>query len=773
MSNYIEKINEYLHDDSVTYPLFVNIENAKQKSEIHDYCNVSGNIIAHISDFAKPDCIPNVMALIDKIKKTQNNIFVFDLTTYLRLIGNKELESTLQTLSGMSVQKKAVIVCYHCEDTLKSLIQNDLRIAQRVVTVDAVEDLARPKIVFVRPGYELESVPAIKGVEHIAAAVEACNNSEVYIKTAQSAKVFEKGLYAITTIDNPLQILQNKYMELCQFSFREADTVYWEYLLKQSQGKKSLKSIIVDNFGNDNSFEYALQEWNQYDDKRQWLLFLALKVFPDSKNVVIRDLAKTVDSHLHLQRALMRVMLDYPCSDKNYWNYYKLWKSLRFRVNVANEEISDYCEYVDQKGRNALYYITDLTKQEKEKAIKLIGEFQAEYNEDELSLILKNCFPDFYDYVTPFFFNNPLLDDYFSQYPCQKLRNVICPEFEALVEKEAVDQDVVELPSRAEMVSGLKKEDSVLFFVDALGVEFLNYIMKRCSAKGLFAEPKVAKCNLPSITECNKEFLADFKNAGAEIIDNIKRIDDDKHKALGDYSFEKTHYPIHLIDELDAINQVLTNVGSKLASNKFKQAYIISDHGASRLAVLREHTLPIKSNRTGTHGGRVCEENEMTKDLPHAIHEGNLCIMAGYDLFDGSRPAAVETHGGATIEEMVVPIIRITRNTSDWEFKVMNDHQKVYFSYKTIPVLVIWSKTELSNMMIKINGAPYIGKPDADKKTFRFELPKPEKACDCLADIYVFNNLVKEHVPFRMEREGLQKNSSMGLSGKMGGFEKK
>ena len=117
MSNYIEKINEYLHDDSVTYPLFVNIENAKQKSEIHDYCNVSGNIIAHISDFAKPDCIPNVMALIDKIKKTQNNIFVFDLTTYLRLIGNKELESTLQTLSGMSVQKKAVIVCYHCEDT--------------------------------------------------------------------------------------------------------------------------------------------------------------------------------------------------------------------------------------------------------------------------------------------------------------------------------------------------------------------------------------------------------------------------------------------------------------------------------------------------------------------------------------------------------------------------------------------------------------------------------------------------------------------------------
>ena len=141
MSNCIEKIKEYLHDESVTYPLFVNVENAEQKSEIYDYCNVNGNTIAHISDFAKKDGIPNVMALIDRIKKSEKNIFVFELTTYLRLIGNKELESTLQTLSSMSIQKKAVIVCYHCEEVLKTLIQKDLRVAQRIVTVDGVKEI--------------------------------------------------------------------------------------------------------------------------------------------------------------------------------------------------------------------------------------------------------------------------------------------------------------------------------------------------------------------------------------------------------------------------------------------------------------------------------------------------------------------------------------------------------------------------------------------------------------------------------------------------------
>ncbi len=773
MSNCIEKIKEYIHDDSMTYPLFVNVENAEQKSEIYDYCNVIGNTIAHISDFAKKDSVPNVMALIDKIKKSQNNIFVFELTTYLRLIGNRELENTLETLCGMSVQKKAVIICYHCEEVLKSLIQKDLRVAQRVVTVDRVEEMTKPKIIFVKPEYELESVSAATGVEHIAKLVEASTKQEVYIKTTKSPKVFENGLYAISSIDNPLQILQNKHMELCSFKYKEVDKVYWEYLLRLSNGQKTLKSIIIDHFGNDNSYEYALQEWNQYDDKKQWLLFIAMKVFPDSKNKIIRNLGANIDTHVFLQRALMRSILDYSPTDENYRDLYLQWKSLRFRINVPIEEVSDFCEFVDQKGKDALYYLTDLTKQEKEKAIKLIGKFQAEYSDAELLSFLESNFPDFFDYVSPFFFNNNLLDSYFSCYSFQKIRNEIYPEFEVLVEKEAIDQNVVELPTRAEIVCGLEKENSVLFFVDALGVEFLNYIMKKCAAKGLFAEPKVAKCNLPSITEYNKEFINDFKSAGADIIDNIKKIDEVKHKALGDYSFEKTHYPIHLIDELEAIDQVLSNVSSKLSTNKYKQAYIIADHGASRLAVIKEHTLPIKSNRTGNHGGRVCEENELTKNLPHAIHEGEFCIMAGYELFDGSRPAAVETHGGATIEEMVVPIIRITRNTSEWEFKVMNENHKVYFSYKTEPILVIWSKTEVSNMTIKIHGVPYVGKPDADKKTFSFTLPKPDKARDCLADIYVSSNCVKKGITFRLEREGMQKNNSMGLGGKMGGFGKK
>lgn len=112
-------------------------------------------------------------------------------------------------------------------------------------------------------------------------------------------------------------------------------------------------------------------------------------------------------------------------------------------------------------------------------------------------------------------------------------------------------------------------------------------------------------------------------------------------------------------------------------------------------------------------------------------------------------------------------------NKTVWEFKVMNDGNRVMFSYKTQPVLVIWSKNELSNLSVKLNGKMYVGKPDADKKTFRFDLEKPEKACDCSADIYVSSNCVKQGVKFKLEREGVQKSQKFGLGNMMfGGSER-
>lgn len=773
MNDCIARINNYLQDDNITFPLFVNVETATQKTQLLDYYEVGDNTIVHIADFAKKDGLPNVIGVIDRIKRASGNMFVFGLTTYLKLISGSELQKTMQTLCNMSIAKKAVIVCFHCEEILKGMVQKDLRVAQRIVATDPPDNSLKPHITFIAQGFPFNAMDVVEGIEFLPEAIENTCQPEIYLRTSKKAAIFAKGQYAIATLDTPLQILQNKYPELNIFKFNEAESAYWRYLLNLSENKSSFHAIVIAHFGNANSYEYALQEWYTYEDRMQWLLFISIKVFPDTENQIIRDAVSASDRHTEVMRNIMRAILNYPQDGKVFPQVYRQWKSLRYRISVPEEEVADYCEFVDQKGKYALYYLSDLTKIEKEKAIKLIGTYQADYDDETLLGVLNSNFIDFYNYVSPFYFNNVLLDRYFSQYTMQKLRNVIYPEFEVLVNTEAEEQHFVELPTRAEIVGEVDKQNSILYFVDALGVEFLNYILQKCTAKGLFAEPKIGKCNLPSITTINKEFINAFKACDAEIVDFIKKIDKDKHEAIGDYNFEKSEYPIHLIDELAEIDKVLANIYTKLSSNKYTQAYIISDHGASRLAVIKKSVLPIESKRTGTHGGRVCENNELTKGLSHAIHEGGLCILAGYDRFDGSRPAAVETHGGATLEEIVVPVIRITMNNTVWEFKVMNDENKVMFSYKTQPVLVIWSKNELSHLSVKVNGKMYEGKPDADMKTFKFELDKPEKACDCSADIFVSSNCVKPGVKFKLEREGVQKSQRFGLGDMMFGGSKK
>ena len=773
MDDCIERINNYLQDENITYPLFVNVENAAQKMEILDYYGVGDNTIVHIADFAKKDSLPNVMGVIDDIKRASGNMFVLELTTYLKLLSGSELQKTMQTLCNMSIAKKVVIVCFHCNEILKKMIQKDLRVAQRIVAADSTVDSVKPHITFVTPEFSFGSANVVEGVEFLPEAIENAVQPEIYIRTAKKASVFANGQYAIATLDTPLQILQNKYPELGGFKYDEAEDSYWRYLLNLSKNKASFRSIVIAHFGNVNNYEYALQEWYTYEDRIQWLLFITMKAFPDAKNQIIRDAVSSSNKHTKVMRNLIRAILNYSQNVKAFSQIYKQWKSLRYRLNIPEEEVADYCEFVDQKGKDALYYLSDLTKMEKEKAIKLIGTYQADYDDETLLGVLKSNFLDFYNYVSPFYFGNDLLDYYFSRYTMQKLRNVIYPEFEKIVNTEAEEQHFVELPTRAEIVSDADKHNSILYFVDALGVEFLNYILQKCAAKGLFAEAKVGKCNLPSITSANKEFVDVFKACDAEIVDFIKKIDKDKHEAIGDYNFEKSEYPIHLIDELAEIDKVVANICTRLSSNKYDQAYIISDHGASRLAVIKKSVLPIESKRTGTHGGRVCEDNELTKKLSHAIHEGGLCILAGYDRFDGSRPSAVETHGGATLEEVVVPVIRVTTDNIVWEFKVMNDGHKVIFSYKTQPVLVIWSKNELNNLSVKVNGKMYVGKQDVDKKTFRFELDKPEKACDCSADIYVSSNCVKRGVKFKLEREGVQKSQKFELGNMMFGGDKK
>lgn len=97
----------------------------------------------------------------------------------------------------------------------------------------------------------------------------------------------------------------------------------------------------------------------------------------------------------------------------------------------------------------------------------------------------------------------------------------------------------------------------------------------------------------------------------------------------------------------------------ELGMHRCKSFVIASDHGASRLAVIKKQEVPYETDTKGEHSGRCCRAFNGC-DVPYKVEENGFIILSDYGRFRGSRPANVEVHGGASLEEIVVPVITLT-----------------------------------------------------------------------------------------------------------------
>jgi len=89
--------------------------------------------------------------------------------------------------------------------------------------------------------------------------------------------------------------------------------------------------------------------------------------------------------------------------------------------------------------------------------------------------------------------------------------------------------------------------------------------------------------------------------------------------------------------------------------------------------------------------------------------------------FEGSRTPSVEVHGGATLEEVIVPIIELT--LANIEIKVMLENDEIEIGYKTIPTLILIITPDCDAVTASVNGKFY----DVEKiEKCRFSVSMPD-----------------------------------------------
>lgn len=220
--------------------------------------------------------------------------------------------------------------------------------------------------------------------------------------------------------------------------------------------------------------------------------------------------------------------------------------------------------------------------------------------------------------------------------------------------------------------------------------------------------------------------------------------------------------PFHLIRELELIGGLLEKIKVALASgSSYSKAILIADHGASRLAVIHETENLLEMASSGQHSGRCCPKSDVDVKPDNATDADDFWALANYDRFKGSRRANVEVHGGATLEEVVVPIIELSYLDRAIEVRIMPIDAPATFagtpeilvSFRKKAAIKIFTTQKLMDVSVRIDGHSYDAKDIGDNFYIVNEMPEIRRAKTYEVDVFACGNMVASALPLRVKKE--------------------
>lgn len=758
VQQHYKTIDRYLARDE-GLPLVVDVQNKKDLNELVEHYNVGETKFVRASDYCANDELPQFDKLLHDLTTWAAVTIVVEVTWFLKLKGEEELRHFLLTLLNLNISGHVIFVTYQCSQYLK---MRDPRLSRRILIVEGYGQVV-PEVIFATPALKLpKESKKIKGIEKFAGIAEENDQQSVYMITNKQRDFFPRSLYKLTSLKDAYEAILVRDVKTGELKHELGTDAQWQYALQLFTQKQSWDEVIDDVFGDHQHLDFVFSNYVHYDADKQWLFFVALKLFGAKNNWCLETAARNASAVTDFANQIYRCLLEKSVQEKDFWDCYQNRKIVLQQLDNSGTELASYCKIVFSKGEEALCYLTDNSIKEKETIFAYLDRYGQSVEQKKLMQILQKVYPALYDYMLPYRFENELLDKYFQKYKYQKVINKVLPEFEKLVEEQATKRDYnLILQPRSSLIEGLNHDAAKLYFMDAMGVEYLSYILSLCKKLDIIANVKVCRAELPTITSKNKEFVSFFEEKGCPVVSD-KELDEIKHQGKNDYDFYKnSKLPIHLISELTELEKVLYRIKEDLLSEKFARVFMIADHGASRLAVLHDTENIWEMEEKGKHSGRCCPKGDIDTQPPFATDADDFWALANYDRFKGGRKANVEVHGGATLEELCVPIIELTYLAEKPEIKLMplegnayeNDVPVIEVSFRKKAGLKIFITAALPGLKICVD-ENYYSCDIVDSNNYEVVMPDLKKQGTYYADIYSGDNLIAEHMPFIIRKEG-------------------
>jgi len=273
-------------------------------------------------------------------------------------------------------------------------------------------------------------------------------------------------------------------------------------------------------------------------------------------------------------------------------------------------------------------------------------------------------FPTLADYCsTAFAHEDDAITAYFTEYRRLKVVNSLTESFA----KRAYDFAVPKIyPVRDIILDELKTHSDVaLLVIDAMGVEYMPLLLALAKRRGMSIESQtIATAKLPTETIFNPIDWDDARRLSAiKSVDNIVHHGAAKHESCPP---ERNFTETLRIFETEIMNRIADGLTA------FPRVVVTADHGASRLAVIARNenkgeTLPWDGQpddwRYSLAPQGIARPPEFESEY-FPDRKETYWIVRGYNRLPKKGGKLNELHGGATLEERLVPVVVFARSAA-------------------------------------------------------------------------------------------------------------
>ncbi len=436
----------------------------------------------------------------------------------------------------------------------------------------------------------------------------------------------------------------------------------------------------------------VMARWKSLTDGQKQLVILWIKLHPDES--YLYHCVQQAESISKLSEPILHSIFTTSHSTEKWVEESQKLVSI---MGINRDE--EFLEYLDKipTYEERLQYLTGNTPQERTYLLHMVGQWlRLDASQVQGNLMLTNLYPSLMAYLDGSCYDDELRR-YMGLYKTHKLENSL-PDDEELyfsgIQIESYDY-------RYSLLSEAINENSVVLWIDALGVEWLPLLLweLRRDGKGDIKESHVALANLPTETMYNDQW--NQMNVPHEKLDKLDKL---AHKGVID---DPDYYSC--VEQQLLFMNTVANAVRKLFKD-YQRVIITGDHGTSRLAARFFHKrqgVPVPQTGKVCSHGRYCQvQKDPAFYAPNQRQakdqDGNkFIVFTNYDHFVQSGFAAGaddenaiygEVHGGGTPEEVLVPVI------------VIDNKERV-------PLRAKWSKNPVKIMMKKVKIAIEFNQP--------------------------------------------------------------